>query len=187
MTAPTGRKGNDNMNTTIIIHNKATMKATGIHTHKNAKPVICLDNGNRYASVTDAAEAVGVTHNSLSAHLNGDTKTCGGMHWSFMSRVTESADTILDHASHLSSELDKANKKLAEQEAEMAEFRAWKAEKERIRKAEEARQHAIAKAKEKVERRKRMAIRKEEEAAHAWNRVHEAEKELAELIDEKEE
>jgi hypothetical protein len=69
----------------------------------------------------------------------------------------------------------------------MAEFRAWKAEQERIRKAEEERQNAIAKAKEKLERRKRMAIRKEEEAANAWNRVREADMELAKLLGEQEE
>ena len=172
--------------TTIIINNKATMQAHGVHTHKNSKPVICLDNGNRYVSVTDAAEAIGVTHATLSAHLNGDTQTCRGMRWSFMSRVMESADTILDHAAHLSSELNKANEKLTEQEAEMAEFRAWKAEQARIRQEEEIRQQALEKAKEKVARRQRMADRKEEEFKHALSRLHDAERELNVLLNGKE-
>ena len=120
--------------TTIIIHNKATMKATGTHTQKNFRPVICIDNGNRYASVTDAAEAMGVAKSTMSRAANNPKQVrCCGMRWSFMSHVMENADDILDHTSHLSSELNKANQKLAEQEAEMAEFRAWKAEQARIR------------------------------------------------------
>ena len=130
---------------TIIIHNKATMKATGIHTKCNNKPVICIDNGNRYASVTDAAKAAGVHPVTMSCHLHGKTSRCADLRWSFMAHVTENADAILD-------ELSKANAKLAAQESEMAEYRAWKLEQEKIRKAKEIHQQLIAKANARIER-----------------------------------
>lgn len=139
------------MTTTIIIHNKATMKANGVHTSRNNKPVICIDNGKRYASVSDAAESMGVSVSNLSNCLNGKQATRAGLRWSFVSHVTENADAILDHTAHLSSELEKANAKLAAQESEMAEFRAWKLEQEKIRKAKETHQLLIDKANARLE------------------------------------
>ena len=189
------------MKTTITIQNTANINNTiGHHCNGNAKPIIAIDIHKTFNSGLDAAAYFGCDANYLYSALkkpnpsirmyerdeNGKRiRFLGTCRLSYAKQAEESVDALLETGRNMQDELDKANKKLAEQEAEMAEFRAWKAEKERIRKAEEARQNAIAKAKEKVERRKRMAVRKEEEAAHAWQRVYDAEKELSELIGEK--
>lgn len=60
---------------------------------KNAKPVLCIDTGLIYASLTDAAEDVGVTVTALSNCLRGKTNSCKGMSWCF---VQESANHIDD-------------------------------------------------------------------------------------------
>lgn len=175
------------MNTTIIIHNKATLKTIGHHTQRAFQPMVCVETGERFASMTDAAEAKGVSVSNISvAARDPKNRKCCNHHWIRASQITEHADMLLDRTSALHEENESMKQKLAEQEAEMAEFRAWKAEQERARKAEENRQQAIAKAKEKLERRKRMALRKQEECDNAWNRVREADLELAELLNEKE-
>lgn len=189
--------------TRITLQNTAIIdNCIGSHHNGNCDPIIAIDIHRTFTSGIDTAKHFKCSPHTVYQALktpnprirmyehdeNGNrVRFIGYCRIARASHATESVDALMEHSREMMDERDKANKKLAEQEAEMAEFRAWKAEKERIRKAEEERQKAIAKATEKVERRKRMAIRKEEEAAHAWNRVHEAERELAELIGEKEE
>lgn len=60
---------------------------------KNAKPVLCIDTGLIYASLTDAAEDVGASVTALSSCLRGKTNSCKGMSWCF---VKESANHIED-------------------------------------------------------------------------------------------
>ena len=43
--------------------------------------VECVETGQRFASLTEAARSVGVIRGSIEAHLRGDTETCGGFHW----------------------------------------------------------------------------------------------------------
>lgn len=190
------------MKTTITIQNKATINNTiGHHCNGNSKPIIAIDIHKTFTSCLDAAEYFGCGHAPIYKVLNGHQpyirmyerdengkriRFLGTCRLSYAKQAEESVDALLENGRNMQNELDKANKKLAEQEAEMAEFRAWKAEQERARKAEENRQQAIAKAKEKLERRKRMALRKQEECDNAWNRVREADLELAELLNEKE-
>lgn len=190
------------MKTTITIQNKATINNTiGHRTNGNCKPIIAIDVHETFNSGLDAANYFGCDSSVIYQALkrkhprirmyehdeNGNkTRFIGTCRLSYAKQAEESVDALLDSGRNMQNELDKANQKLAEQEAEMAEFRAWKAEQERIRKAAEDREKAIAKAKEKVERRKRMALRKEEEAANAWKRVREADEELAALLAEKE-
>ena len=190
------------MKTTITIQNKATINnSIGHRTNGNCKPIIAIDIHKTFNSQLDAAEYFKCDNRVISAALKRNNPSIrmyerdengkrirflGTCRLSYAKQAEESVDALLDSGRNMQNELDKANKKLAEQEAEMAEFRAWKAEQERIRKAAEDREKAIAKAKEKLERRKRMALRKEEEAANAWKRVREADMELAELLNEKE-
>lgn len=62
------------------------------------KPVRCIETGEKFRSVSDAARAVGVTQGAVSACLNGQknrsfrggewkeyrAKTAGGYHWEFI-------------------------------------------------------------------------------------------------------
>ncbi len=45
------------------------------------RPVICLDTGEYFESVKDAARSIGVKIPSMSGHLSGRYKTCGGYKW----------------------------------------------------------------------------------------------------------
>ena len=45
------------------------------------KPVRCIETGEVYKCIKDAANAVGITGGSIGACLAGKSKTCGGYHW----------------------------------------------------------------------------------------------------------
>ena len=79
-------------NITLQVSKDAKAVAIG-EDRKNAKPVLCIDTGLIYASLTDAAEDVGVTVTALSSCLRGKTNSCKGMSWCF---VKESANHIED-------------------------------------------------------------------------------------------
>lgn len=79
-------------NITLQVSKDAKAIAIG-EDRKNAKPVLCIDTGLIYASLTDAAEDVGVTVTALSRCLRGKTNSCKGMSWCF---VKESANHIED-------------------------------------------------------------------------------------------
>lgn len=51
---------------TVKIQNSSEIKAEGIHRNANAKPVICLDTGEVFASVTDAAIAANANPSTMS-------------------------------------------------------------------------------------------------------------------------
>ena len=67
-------------NITLQVSKDAKAIAIG-EDRKNAKPVLCIDTGLIYASLTDAAEDVGVTVTALSSCLRGKTNSCKGMSW----------------------------------------------------------------------------------------------------------
>ena len=79
----------------INIQNEADIKAEGQFTSKRCKPVICVDNGKVFTSMLDAADYAGVANPSMVAHLQGKTRTCGGKHFCYLSRVTENLDAIV--------------------------------------------------------------------------------------------
>ena len=138
--------------TTINIQNEANIKAEGQFNSRRCKPVICVDNGKVFTSMLDAAEYAGVANSSMVVHLQGKTRTCGGKHFCYLSRVTESLDSIVTRLRETAAVEDDA-KKWREYQAEQEAIR--KAEEERIaaeRKAEEERLEAERKAKEKREK-----------------------------------
>ena len=79
-------------NITLQVSKDAKAIAIG-EDRKNAKPVLCIDTGLIYASLTDAAEDIGVSVTALSSCLRGKTNSCNGMSWCF---VKESANHIDD-------------------------------------------------------------------------------------------
>lgn len=50
-----------------------------------SKPVRCIETGETYGSIKEAAAAINVAVQSLSKHLNGHNHTCAGRHWEFIS------------------------------------------------------------------------------------------------------
>ena len=138
--------------TTINIQNEASIKAKGQFNSGHCKPVICLETGDVFSSVTDAAEAIGCAPNNLSTHLTGKLRSVKGKHFCYLSRVNESLDAIVTRLRETSTMEDDA-KKWREYQAEQEAIRI--AEEKRLeeeRRAEEKRQADIAKANAKVER-----------------------------------
>lgn len=63
-------------------------KPTNIHImhQKNSKRVVCIETGDVFKSITDASKSVGVGLSTMSAHLNGKTRICAGLHWRYEER-----------------------------------------------------------------------------------------------------
>ena len=160
--------------TNIIINNEAIIKGNGTHGVCNNKPVICIDTGDVFVSVMDAAEHNGVSVTTMSNACNGRQKTCKGKRFCFVARAEENLDVMTDHIRSMSSER-------ADLERKAALWDAYQKEQEEARKAEEARQTAIAKAEAKLERRKRIVERIDDDLQLAVRRMMEAERELADL------
>lgn len=127
------------MEKTVNIQNKATIQAEGKLNSAHCKPVICIDDGRTFTSVTDAAEQIGVAVGTMCGHLQGRYKSCNGYHLCYLSEVTENLDSIVTHLRKTSKDSEDARK-----------WREYQAEQEALRKAEELRQAKIAKLRERV-------------------------------------
>ena len=129
------------MKKTINMQHEANIQAEGKLSGRSCKPVICLETGEVFSSMTDAAESIGVSIQHMSNHLTGRSRSIHGKHYCYVSRVTESLDTILTRL-----------RETAAIEEDAKKWKAYEAEQESKRIAEQKRQEAIAKAKEKVAR-----------------------------------
>ena len=118
----------------INIQNEANINAKGKMNSKHCKPVICLETGEVFTSVIDAAEAIGAHQTNLSQHLNGKLRHVKGKHFCYLSRVNESLNAIVTRL-----------RETAAIEEDAKRWQAYQAEQEAIRKAEEKRQAEIAK------------------------------------------
>ena len=167
----------------INIQNEANIKAEGKLNSRHCKPVICLETGEVFSSVTDAAEAIGCAPNNLSTHLTGKLRTVKGKHFCYLSRVNESLDVIVTRL-----------RETAAVEADAKKWQAYKAEQDAIRKAEEERQERarkereeyearLNKARTKVENRQTIRDRIAAQLAEADRKLMEAEIELEALED----
>ena len=154
----------------IIINNESTIKADGIHTNGNCKPVICIDTGEVFTSAMDAAEKIGVHFATMSATCLGKVKTCKGKHYCYLANVSENLDALTARIKYLN-ELE-------------AKAKAWddlKAKEEAARKAEQERKEKIEKTEAKLARHKAIIERLKAELAIAEERATETERELEEL------
>jgi hypothetical protein len=124
---------------TIIIQEKANIQAIGKHVNGNAKPVICIETGEVFHSGIDAAEYAGVAEPAMSMHLCEKRKTCKGMHYCFLSKLTENIDAILFRL-----------RETAAFEAKAKKYDAIMAEREAEQERERKRQQAIDEARAKV-------------------------------------
>lgn len=128
------------MEKTINIQHHADINAKGDFNSRHCKPVICLETGDVYTSVTDAAKAAGCCSTEMSTHLTGKRRSIKGKHFCYMSNAMESLNAIVTRLRETSSMEDDARK-----------WRVYQAEQEAIRKAEEKRLEDERKAKEKYE------------------------------------
>ena len=81
---------------TIPVQNTSEVNAKGKQRNANAKPVFCIDTGEVYASMLDAAEAVGVNPTAISWVITGKSKTCKGKRYCLISKIAEHIDEIAE-------------------------------------------------------------------------------------------
>ena len=163
--------------TTINIQNEANINAEGKLNCHRCKPVICLETGDVFTSITDAAEHAGVHKTHMSHHLCGQLRSIKGKHFCYLSRATESLDAIVTRLRETSA-MEEDARKWREYQAEQEAIR--KAEEKRIadeRKAKEMYEANVQKAINKIERRRKMCSRLEQQYKTAIDRAMEAEKE----------
>ena len=173
----------------ITLNNESAYEAIGERHSGHCRPV-ANDEGKRFTSITDAAKYAGVSCQTMWQNLNGKNRTCKGHVYFYIDKRDESFDRIMSRLSEVSAEAER--RKADEDDAR--KWREYQAEQEAIRKAEEKRiadelkakeehEAAIAKAKDKIARRKTICERLEAKLADAQKRLMDAEIELETLTD----
>jgi hypothetical protein len=54
-----------------------------------ARAVICIETGEIFTSVKEAADSIGTTRVNVSRCVNGQNKTAGGFHWRHLNKEDE--------------------------------------------------------------------------------------------------
>lgn len=129
------------MKRTVNLQKEINLTAEGKLSGGNCDLVILVEKGKRFSSQKDLAEYLGVHPSAVSNTINGNQRTCKGYHIIDARRGMENMDVILERLSEASADAEAARK-----------WRAYEAEQEAKRIAEQKRQDAINKAKEKVAR-----------------------------------
>lgn len=114
----------------VVIHEKSVVTAEqGEHINGNSKAVCCLDTGEVFPSLTDAAKAHGIDLSHLAKCCRGELPLAKGRRYFYVKLASENMESIVSYIRELHS---KANAGGYD-----PEYIAWKAEKERAtRKAE---------------------------------------------------
>lgn len=163
----------------IIIKETGIIKANGTHTARQAKPVICITTGKRYASCTDAAKEAGVDVSAMSRCCTGATKQINGNVYRYVKDQTEACvDALADTVEEKLKLLEKYSDIIAEMEAK---------EKERTNRLAKANEKyaryekAYNKAKEKSDK-KYQSYRQAKNLVDTLSfEMHQLEQEIAEL------
>lgn len=170
---------------TLNIHNETNIKVKGTRTCGVNKPVICIDTGEIFASVTDAAEHFGTSIYNISNAARGAQKTARGKRFCFVSRATENLEALTSQIIKLNADAEDARRWReyqaeqerirreeeerirAEQERIRAEEERARAEQERIEKARHEHEMKVIKLSDKLARRNRIVEKLEAELAQA--------------------
>lgn len=116
----------------IIITGTSEMTAKGNRSNRRCKPVICIDTGVVYTSVSDAAEQNGVDQSAISMVCTGKSKFSKGKRYCFVSDMSEHYEDIAKHMRTMYETYAKVEQeRKAEEERQFTE----KAKQERIERA----------------------------------------------------
>lgn len=80
----------------INIQQCSNVTVVGHRTSKNCKAVYNITTGAVYASVSDAADALGITLGAASQVVCGKLKTCKGMRLCYVSKMMEHLEEITE-------------------------------------------------------------------------------------------
>jgi hypothetical protein len=99
---------------TVKIQNASEItNAQGMPRNRNAKPVICLDTGEVFASARDAAESAGAHPSTMSWALTERQNTCKGKRYCYLSKVTEHLDELTTNIQAMSEKAKKYDELVA--------------------------------------------------------------------------
>ena len=129
------------------ISKEVVINAEGKRTNGNCKMVYCIETETFYASLTDAAEALGTSIYCASNVICGKQKTCNGFHIFEVSKAKEHLTDIAQYYRDMN---------LAEMKAKATAWDTYMASK-----------NAKAKAKEELERKREIHIQLVEKANKA--------------------
>lgn len=152
------------------IHNETHINAKGIHGQRCNKPVICIDTGEVFLSMTDAAEHIGTTVDTISNCIRGVQKTAKGKRFCLVSKATESLSELTAQIAKLNADAEDARR-----------WREYQAELNAARRAEEERVFRKRQLEEKLERRNVRVETLQEQLRQAIVRRDETVTELTEL------
>ena len=153
---------------TITIHEQATATAKGSKNSKHCKPVLCIDTGEIFSSVFDAADHFGASYSCISMACNGKVKRAAGKRFCFVSKTSENIDAIVSRI--------KANDEIL---AKAAAYDAMMAE-------QEAKANEIAAVQGEMEKQQRLYLEHIASAGEAKEKFDAAARRLAELTGESE-
>lgn len=179
-----------NNTTTIRIRHEATLTSNGTHHHGNCRPLVAVDMQKTFNSSIDFRTTYHVSKSSLYHALhdnnggkkfikvfekdaNGNKVCIGKTRVTFVAHMESSVDAMMECGRKSNEKLSKVSKENAELKHELSCYNKV------IVKLNEKK-----KVKEKVERRKKIVQRKQEEYQLSLARLQEAERELNELTKE---
>lgn len=118
--------------TTLKIQDEANIQSEGKKRNRNAKPVFCIETGEVYNSVADAAEANGVFPQNMGAHLRGARPHIHKKHFAFVSKANENLGSIMTHIRVTSEKYAELEFKAKAYDAIMAEQHAKEKKQQRL-------------------------------------------------------
>lgn len=151
----------------LTLHNQTTVSAEGSRSNGNCKAVLCLDTGEVFSSITDAAEKHNIAMCNISNVVRGVCRTAGGKRYCYLAKASE---YIPEMAARLS-EFDSLK-------AKAAAYDAWQAQEAKRAKEEAKHNEKVARAQAKVDRRKTIRDNLLTELARAEARLVDAENDL---------
>lgn len=166
----------------IKIQNEANIHANGEHNNGNCDSCIILETGEVFTSQVDLANRLNVTSCAISNVICGRARTCKGYHIVSVSRLAEGVDVVLSRLRETSTMEEDAKRWRAYQAEQEAIRKAEEKRLEEERKAEEKRQAEIANAKAKVARLTENAQKYEEMWRQTMNDLTAAEQHLESLV-----
>ena len=185
----------NNTATVLRIYPEATLTSQTAPTNGNCKSLVAVDLYETYGSIKSFREKYHVSSSSVAHALehggytrvynidaNGNKICIGKTRLTLGAHSVTAMNTVMESGKQEKEKNARLKAKNEQLEREMAEFRAWKAERDAKRKADEKSALALAKANAKIERKQRIFDRIMDDLLEAEERLNEAIRERDALL-----